>query len=74
MNAKQYTLGEVKYGYSVVSKKWEFHVPSLDTTFLAKCPNRASDAQRVAKILIGAAKRGQIDGLARSNIAKLGVI
>ena len=74
MNLKQYQLGEIKYQYSLQSKKWEFLLPSLNTVFLAKCPGRNLTAQKVAKILVGAMKRGSVDGLARNAISRLGVI
>lgn len=74
MNTPTYQSGEITFGYKTNCKKWCFEIPSLKTTFLAKCPNRFNDASRVASILIGAVKRGSIDGLARENIRRLGVI
>lgn len=72
-NVKTYTMVvkgvNLTYGYSVVSKKWEFKAPGH--TFMLACKG-ASFAHKVANILAGGIKRvGQIDNMSRANINKL---
>lgn len=72
MKTKIYTNGEVVYGYSLNSKKWEFKVESVALTFLTPCPGRGEMAAKIANVIRGAIKRcGQLDNLARKNIAQL---
>jgi len=72
MNLKQYTVGEVTYGYSLKSKKWEFKIK--DFTFLSPCPGGNEMGEKFAKIVAAGyvrTKGNGIGGLARSNIDRL---
>jgi len=68
MNIKQYVRDNVSYHYSLQAQKWVFEVPQLNHTMLVPCPERAKTAFKVAGALIGASKRGSVDGLARATI------
>ena len=74
MNIKHYQTpdGQVKYSYSLNSKKWEFVLVPVNQIFLTPVPGRAEMAAKIANVLLGSIKRaGGIDGLARANIAKI---
>ena len=71
MTLEEHSFENIKYKYSLQAKKWVFSVPSLNFTFLTKCPKRLETANKIARILAGAEKRGRMDNLARENINKL---
>lgn len=72
MKIKSYSNGPVNYHYSLNFQKWEFNIPSINFTFLTRCPGRFETAQKVANVLSGSLKRcGHIDNLARKNVAML---
>jgi hypothetical protein len=69
-----YTFGPITYGFSRVSRKWEFKV-TPKYTFLRAMKNGLESAHAVARQLAGAAKRAKnpedpIDNMARAHIAK----
>jgi len=72
MKNKQYTLGNVTYGYSLQSKKWEFKIN--DFTFLTALNGGGKVGETVARLIeagyVRLQKKGEvgIDGLARANI------
>jgi hypothetical protein len=66
----------INYGYSRKSRKWEFNIKPINSTFLTPVPGVGEEkeklAEKIANLLYGAMKRsGAVDGLARSNINKL---
>ena len=72
MNLKQYTLGEVTYGYSLQSKKWEFKIK--DFTFLSPCPGGKEMGEKISRLVAAGyirTKGNGIGGLARSNIERV---
>ena len=69
MKEISYNLDEIKYKYSVNSKKWEFVLNNF--TYLAACRG-ANKAHRVARQVSGSFKRsGTMDNLARGQIARI---
>ena len=70
MKNKQYTVGNVTYGYSLQSKKWEFKIN--DFTFLTSVKGTDSkQKQSIAKLVESGyirSKGNGIGGLARANI------
>jgi hypothetical protein len=72
MNNKQYTLGEVSYGYSLQFKKWQFTIK--DYTFLTALKGGNVTGSKIARLVQAGWVRtkGQgIDGLAKKNIAQV---
>ena len=70
---KQYSIGNIQYGFSLQSRKWEFK--SGNFTFLCTCPKGKETADKVANVVNGAMKRsGEMDGLARANVKSLTMI
>jgi hypothetical protein len=70
MKIKQYSLGNVTYGYSLQSKKWEFKCGEF--SYLVACKGttskmRESIARLVSAGLVRSNGNG-IGGLARANI------
>jgi hypothetical protein len=68
---KSFTNNGVTYGYSRVSKKWEFHIEALKHTTLlslARAKDKVETSRKISNILAGCVKRGKVDGLARANI------
>ncbi len=72
MKIKQYNFGQVDYGYSLQSKKWEFKPIGSVHTILLPAPGGAVTAHKIAKIVNGCIKRaGCYDNLGRANVRKL---
>lgn len=72
MTTKIYNTKGITYFYSTSSKKWEFKLDEINTTFLTPLPGRAEMGAKVASILAGSVARAKaIDGLARSNISRI---
>ena len=71
MKTKSYTNGQVTYGYSIISKGWEFVVPGL--RIIRHCKG-AEVAHKVASVIQGGLVRnGSVDGLAHYHINRLTV-
>jgi hypothetical protein len=71
MKIKQYSLGNVTYGYSLQTKKWEFKCGE-NYTFLCNCKGTTSKMRESISKLVAAgfvrSNGNGIDGLARANI------
>lgn len=67
---KEYTSGQVVYGFSPANRKWCFNFAN-NQTFITQC-NGVDTAHKVANVINGGLKRaGGIDGMARKNISQL---
>ena len=77
---KQYNTKNIQYQYSLVARKWEFKMPSVNHTLLQPCKGGIKVARKVAGALEGSLTRTgkknltgnlAIDALARGQIKAL---
>ncbi len=72
MKIKQYNFGNVDYGYSLQSKKWEFKPQGSNHTILLPAPGGARTAEKLARVINGDIKRqGFYGNLGRAGVRKL---
>ena len=71
MTQKTYNHGQVTYGYSLKIKKWRFTVKQHSFLFSVKGSESAHKIAHLINAGLVRTKGNSIDGLARSNIARV---
>jgi len=74
MVTKNYKIGLIDFHYNVQHRKWNFVHSGVSLNLIANCRGGQITAHKAAKQINGAFNRsGQIDGLCRANLRKIGV-